>query len=176
MDAASLGYGAAGRGAIRLTTMPARRPALVAPGVGLVRVAGSGAVVAVPAGRLAGMAGGANAVYNLASDRSDGGTNPAPKGDGISRSEHARIRSKQGRPVGQVVNDAQRAGRRDVFVQSDGRFVVRGPKGREHIIEPNGEHVTSLNRPDSAHVGRLRDGTIRPATEDELRRLKDFVK
>jgi RHS repeat-associated protein len=74
MDAASLGYGAAGRGAIRLTTMPARLPALVAPGVGLVRVAGSGAVVAVPAGRLAGMAGGANAVYNLAKDRSDGGT------------------------------------------------------------------------------------------------------
>ncbi len=99
----------------------------------------------------------------------------APNGGGISRSEHAKLRSAQGRPVGQVVNDAQRAGPKDVFVQPDGRYVVRGPKGREHIIEPNGEHVTSLNRPDSAHVGRLRDGTIRPATEEEFDALKGFV-
>jgi RHS repeat-associated protein len=54
----------------------------------------------------------------------------AQDGGGISRSEHARLRSKQGRPVGQVVNDVQRAGPNDVFVQPDGRFVVRGPRGR----------------------------------------------
>ena len=70
-----------------------------------------------------------------------------PKDDsanpGITRSDHAKLRSAQGRPIGQVVNDAQRAGKRDVFVQpDDGRIVVRGPNGREHIIEPNGEHVT----------------------------------
>jgi len=78
--------------------------------------------------------------------------------------------------VGEVVNDAQRAGRGDVFVQpDDGRFVVRGPRGREHIIETTGEHVTSVRRPDAAHQARLRDGTIRPATEDEFQRLKAFV-
>lgn len=103
----------------------------------------------------------------------DGGDQDQP---GISRSEHARLRSGQGRPVGEVVNDVQRAGPRDVFVQpDDGRFVVRGLKGREHVIEANGEHVTSVRRPEAAHQVRVRAGTIRPATEDEVRRLKGFV-
>ncbi len=105
----------------------------------------------------------------------DGATG-APNGEGITRSEHAEICSRQGRPVGQVVNDIQRAGPNDIFVQvDDGRFVVRGSRGREHIIEPNGEHVTSLNRSDSAHVRRIRDGIIRPATHEESQRLKHLV-
>jgi hypothetical protein len=63
-----------------------------------------------------------------------------------------------------------------VFIQpDDGRFVVRGPKGREHIIEANGEHVTSVRRPDAAHLARLRAGAIRPATADEVERLKAFI-
>ncbi len=94
---------------------------------------------------------------------------------GITRSEHARLRSGQGRPIGEVVNDIQRAGPRDVFVQpDDGRFVVRGPRGREHIIEVNGEHVTSVRRPDAVHQARLRDGTIRSATDEEFQR-KAFI-
>jgi hypothetical protein len=95
---------------------------------------------------------------------------------GLSRSEHARLRSGQGRPIGEVVNDVQRAGPRDVFVQpDDDRLVVRGLKGREHVIEANGEHVTSVRRPEAAHQARLRAGAIRPATEDEFRRLKEFI-
>jgi hypothetical protein len=97
-------------------------------------------------------------------------------GSGIPRSEHARLRFGQGRPIAEVVNDVQRAGPRDVFVQpDDGRFVVRGSKGREHIIEANGEHVTSVRRPDAAHQARLRDGTLRPAAEEEFQRLKAFI-
>lgn len=97
-------------------------------------------------------------------------------GPGIPRSDHARLRSGQGRPTRQVVNDVQRAGPQDVFVQpEDGRYVVRGPRGREHIIEADGEHVTSLRRPDAAHQARLRDGTIRPATEEEFQKLKGYV-
>jgi hypothetical protein len=106
---------------------------------------------------------------------------PSDRGDdqdasGITRSGHARLRSGQGRPIGEVVNDVQRAGRGDVFVQpDDGRFVVHGPKGREHVIETTGEHVTSVRRPDAAHQARLRGGTIRPATEAEFEKLKAFV-
>jgi hypothetical protein len=76
-----------------------------------------------------------------------------------------------------VVNDIQRAGPNDVFIQTDdGRFVVRGPNAREHVIEPNGEHVTSIRpRSDAAHKARLRAGTIRPAGPDEFQRLKDMV-
>jgi hypothetical protein len=108
----------------------------------------------------------------------DSGEPPADSGgdSGITRSDHARLRSGQGRPIGDVVNDVQRAGPRDVFVQpDDGRFVVRGPRGREHIIEANGEHVTSIRRPDAAHQARLRDGTIRPAADAEFQILKSFV-
>jgi hypothetical protein len=104
---------------------------------------------------------------------SDDGGNQGSSG--ITRSEHARLRFGQGRPIGEVVNDVQRAGRGDVFVQPDGRFIVRGPRGREHIIETTGEHVTSVRRPDAAHQVRLRDGTIRLATEDEFQGLKAFV-
>jgi hypothetical protein len=53
--------------------------------------------------------------------------------------------------------------------------VVRGPKGREHIIEATGEHVTSVRRPDAAHQARLQDGTVRSATDAEFQKLKAFV-
>jgi hypothetical protein len=95
---------------------------------------------------------------------------------GITRSEHARLRFGDGRPIGQVVNDIQRAGQSDVFVQPDDRrFVVRGTRGREHVIEVHGEHVTSVRRPDAAHQARLRDGVIRPATDEEFQLLKAFI-
>jgi hypothetical protein len=52
---------------------------------------------------------------------------------------------------------------------------VRGPKARQHVIEPNGEHVTSLRRPDAAHKARLNDGRIRPASEDEFQDKKGMA-
>jgi len=45
----------------------------------------------------------------------------------------------------------------------------------ENIIEATGEHVTSVRRPDAAHQARLKNGTIRPDTDEELRTLKAFV-
>jgi hypothetical protein len=50
------------------------------------------------------------------------------------RSTHARIRQTEGRPTGAAFQDAQRARQVDVFMQSDGRYVVRGDRGREHIF------------------------------------------
>lgn len=95
---------------------------------------------------------------------------------GIPRSAHARLRFALGRPIREVVNDVQTAGARDIFVQpDDGRFVIRGPKSREHIIESNGEHITSVRRPEAAHQARLRIATIRPATEDEIQTVKAFT-
>ena len=107
----------------------------------------------------------------------DTGTSASDEGQpGIPRSEHARLRSGQGRPIPQVVNDVQRASGRDVFIQvDDERFVVRGPRGREHVMEADGEHVTSVRRTEAAHQARLRDGMIRAATDDEFRKLKGFL-
>jgi len=110
------------------------------------------------------------------SDQPPEGGEDQPENRGIPKSEHARLRSRQRRPTGAVVNDLQRAGPLDVFIQSDdGRFVVRGGRGREHILERDGEHVTSVRRSDAAHQARLRDGTVRPATEEEFKKLKGFI-
>lgn len=68
--------------------------------------------------------------------------------------------------------DVQRAKESDVFVQEGGRFVVRGARGREHIFESGGEHVTSMVRPNAAHLQRLRSGTIRQATPEAFQALK----
>jgi len=95
---------------------------------------------------------------------------------GITRSEHAKLRFGQDRPIAQVVNDIQRAGQKDVFVQTDDcRFVVRGPRGREHVIEMHGEHVTSVRRSEAAHQARLQEGTIRTATAEEFQKLKGLI-
>jgi hypothetical protein len=71
----------------------------------------------------------------------------------------------------------QRARPSDVFVQvENGRIVVRGPNAREHIFEPSGTQVTSLDRPNEAHLGRVRAGEVRPATEEEFNVFKSQFK
>lgn len=107
-------------------------------------------------------------------------TEPPDEGDSgspeVTRSGHARLRAGQGRPIAEVVNDIQRASQKDVFIQeADDRFVVRGPKGREHVIEANGEHVTSLRRPEGAHQARVKRGALRSATDAEFQALKALV-
>jgi len=56
----------------------------------------------------------------------------------------------------------------DVFVQSDGRFIIRGAHGREHVFSPEGIIITSLKRSNNAHQGRVRAGDRRPATIKEF--------
>ena len=95
----------------------------------------------------------------------------------ITRSDHAVIRSKDGRSVGTVINDIQKARNADIFIQSDGRYVIRGQGAREHIIETNGEHVTTINgRSNAAHNSILRNGGRRFATQAEIDAIKFFVK
>lgn len=58
----------------------------------------------------------------------------------------------------------------------DGRFIVRGANGREHVFEPTGkELVTSVNRSHSAHLERMRQGIIRSATDDEFAAFKEAI-
>lgn len=112
-----------------------------------------------------------------AADEPTSGDGGEEQQSGITRRDHARLRATHGRPISEVVNDIQRAGPRDVLIESNkDRFVVRGPKGREHILEQDGEHITSVRRPNAAHQARLRAGTIRAATDEECQKLKAFVK
>jgi hypothetical protein len=89
----------------------------------------------------------------------------------ITRGEHAEIRNKQGRPVGQVINDIENSRPSDILVQDDGRWVVLGPNGRVHIIEPDGEVVTSYKNPRNNTTKRIKDGRWgRPSSE----KLQEF--
>lgn len=70
--------------------------------------------------------------------------------------------------MGVAQNDLQRARRSDVFVQPDGRYIIRGKNGREHIIEPSGEIVTTINnRPNGVHLNKVKNEERRPITEQE---------
>ncbi|WP_230857601.1 hemagglutinin repeat-containing protein [Pectobacterium versatile] len=94
-------------------------------------------------------------------------------GNKITQGEHATIRNKEGRPVGSVINDVQNSRPSDILVQDDGRWVVLGPKGRVHIIEPNGEVVTSMQNPKQNTNNRLRDGRWEKLNNDKLQEFKD---
>jgi hypothetical protein len=95
---------------------------------------------------------------------------------GPAKSEHARQRQTEGRPVGTAFNDARSARPADVFIQSeDGRLVVRGPNGREHIFEQNGTLVTTVDgRSATAHRNRVQRGILRSVTEDEFNAFKSL--
>ena len=92
------------------------------------------------------------------------------------RTDHAQIRETEGRPVGTAFNDAQRARQANVFVQPDGRYVVRGQKGREHIFDSDGTHITTLRRSRSAHEGKIVRGERWPITPEEFERFKELFK
>jgi hypothetical protein len=150
--------------------------ALIAAGTDIGAVAGGGggllggpaALVTAPAGAYAGAAAGATIGAAL-----------GQLVDNVffsEKSDHAKERAQEGRPVREGEADVQRANQSDVFVQEDGRFVVRGARGREHIFEANGEHITSVVRTNAAHLQRLKAGSIRPATTQEFQALKDIFK
>jgi hypothetical protein len=88
------------------------------------------------------------------------------------RSEHSEQRRQEGRRVAPAFNDAQKAKQSEVFIQLDGRYVVRGKKGREHIFETNGELVTSIDRSQKAHLLKIRKGERQPITDNQFELFK----
>ena len=63
----------------------------------------------------------------------------------ITKSEHAQIRATQGRNVNTVINDLNKAKPSNIYLQDDGRYVIKGSNGRVHILESDGELVTTMN-------------------------------
>jgi hypothetical protein len=93
-----------------------------------------------------------------------------------THSAHAQERAAQGRRTGPAFNDAQQARQADVFVQPDRRYVVRGPRGREHVFEPDGTHVTSIDRTAKAHQGKVAKGERAPISAGDFERFKEIFK
>ena len=96
----------------------------------------------------------------------------ASKGTGdITKSDHTVIRSSQGRNVNTAINDVQRARPADILIQDDGHWVIRGQNGRIHILEPDGEIVTTMDKVTNSNVQqRIASGRWSPLTlgEEEL--------
>ncbi|EDW1535551.1 hypothetical protein QE60_000998, partial [Salmonella enterica subsp. enterica] len=96
------------------------------------------------------------------------------------KGEHATLRHRQGRPVGQTISDIQRARKADVLIQSDGRWVVLGPNGRAHVIEADGsEIITSMSGVSRSNVGRRRgrdDQSWRDVSWEEFDNFQDIFK
>jgi hypothetical protein len=92
------------------------------------------------------------------------------------RSDHSKQRGEEGRPVQVAFNDAQRARQADVFVQPDGRYVVRGLRGREHIFETSGELVTSLVRPQKAHQRKVIQGERQFISIQQFEQFQEIFK
>ena len=63
----------------------------------------------------------------------------------VIKSEHAQIRATQGRNVNTAINDLNKAKPSNIYLQDDGRYVIKGSNGRVHILEPDGELVTTMN-------------------------------
>ena len=97
---------------------------------------------------------------------------PVQLSESDRRTEHAKERGEQGRRTGPAFNDAQRARMADVFIQDDGRWVLRGPKAREHIFLADGQHLTSIDRSDAAHRGKVEAGERQPATASQYEEFK----
>ena len=92
------------------------------------------------------------------------------------RSDHSKQRGEEGRPVQVAFNDAKSAKPSDIFVQPDGRYVVRGPRAREHIFEKTGELVTSLVRAKKLHQRKVRAGTRTQVTAEQLEAFREVIK
>lgn len=84
-----------------------------------------------------------------------------------SRSEHAEQRAQEGRPVSAARGDDQNAKRSEIYVQDDGRWVVKGDNGRLSVFESDGEHVTTFKNPQKNTDMRVRSGRYSRPTESQ---------
>ena len=90
----------------------------------------------------------------------------------ITTSEHAEIRGSQGRNVNTAINDLNKVKPSNVYLQDDGRYVIKGSNGRVHIMEPDGEIVTTMNNVTNFNK-RVSSGRYVPLTEEQK---ADFAK
>ena len=90
----------------------------------------------------------------------------------ITTSGHAEIRGSQGRNVNTAINDLNKVKPSNVYLQDDGRYVIKGSNGRVHIMEPDGEIVTTMNNVTNFNK-RVSSGRYVPLTEEQK---ADFAK
>jgi len=95
-------------------------------------------------------------------------------GRNYRKSDHAEQRKNEGRPISTAFSDVQRSIQSDIFLQYDGRYIVRGLKGREHVYEANGALVTSYHRSHQVHLSKVRNGERQPVTVEQYLIFKEM--
>ncbi|NJL33365.1 MAG: hypothetical protein HC893_05290 [Chloroflexaceae bacterium] len=64
----------------------------------------------------------------------------------LHRSEHSQQRAQEGRRTEPAFTDAAVVVRgRIAWDEQTGRLIMRGPRGRYHLFESDGEHVTTVD-------------------------------
>ncbi|AJZ91976.1 hypothetical protein VW41_14045 [Klebsiella michiganensis] len=98
----------------------------------------------------------------------------------MTQGQPAEIRNSEGRPVGAVINDVQQSRPADILLQEDGSWIVKGSGANIHVIDPNGEVVTSFKNSDKNTAQRLNDGRWSRPDSSQLyefkNKLSDYVR
>jgi RHS repeat-associated protein len=96
------------------------------------------------------------------------GEDEPPASSTKRRSQHSEARAAQGRRTGPAFRDAHNASRSRVAWDNEtGRFVVRGPDGRYHVFETDGEHVTTVNYTAKTWYNRHASGRWTDLTDEQ---------
>ncbi|MHC1684281.1 MAG: DNRLRE domain-containing protein [Clostridiaceae bacterium] len=92
--------------------------------------------------------------------------------------KHALYRKTvTGRVAGPVMNDIQRAKLKDILIEDNGNYIVRGNNGRLHVLSPDGQrHITSLNRTSSNVEKLIMQGRYRYSNQGEYDALIELFK
>ncbi len=93
---------------------------------------------------------------------------------GQRRTKHVESRRKENRPVGKALDDAAAAGRDQLYFEEKAEtFAVVGDKGRTHIFNRDGRHVTSFLLKPEAVRRRLQSRRWRDTTLDEWKQFRE---
>lgn len=128
---------------------------------------------------ISGQTGYASGVFMAKDDRdevSDASRQQISRARSRRTSEHAQQRQAEGRRISPGFSDAQQAQQIDVFIQSNRRYVVRGPRGREHVFAADGTHITSIDRSRRAHQRLVKLGKRAPVTLGQFQEFKELFK
>ncbi len=92
----------------------------------------------------------------------------------LRRTEHAKQRSREARPVGKALADLAEARRDQVLYDVERQtFVVLGERGRAHVFSPEGRLVTSIRYTPASIERRVARGHWRRAKGREITSLRE---
>ncbi|NJK81555.1 MAG: hypothetical protein HC876_18955 [Chloroflexaceae bacterium] len=92
----------------------------------------------------------------------------------LHRSEHSQQRAQEGRRTEPAFTDAAVVVRgRIAWDEQTGRLIMRGPRGRYHLFESDGEHVTTVDYTAEVWERRHRSGRWHVLMDEEWEQFQN---